>query len=75
MNKKVKLSIIILLVIFIVYMSSSCLERFFILNKEIPKILHKTGPLTYSNLSHNTKELLSKTIEMNPDFKLEYYTE
>ena len=45
MNKKVKLSIIILLVIFIVYMSSSCLERFFISNKEIPKILHKTGPL------------------------------
>ena len=75
MDKKVPISICVIIFFFIVYLgySGDYLENFFVKNKRIPKIIYKTGPLPYNNLSLDIKDLFSKTLEMNPDFKLEYY--
>jgi len=45
----------------------------FKLKDVIPKIIHKTGPQSLENLSIEIDNLFKKTIENNPDYKIQYY--
>lgn len=42
-------------------------------NKNIPKVIYKTGPEKYNNLSENTLKIFENIIKKNPEYKIKYY--
>ena len=45
----------------------------FIIKDIIPKIIHKTGPQKFNNLSNNLKEIFNNIESNNPGYKIKYY--
>ena len=65
--------IFILIVIFLFVFSEHDKELFLFKNKEIPKILYKTGPLKFEELSDDVIKIFEDTMIKNRDLKIEYF--